>query len=1134
MNKKNRMGLISALLVGAQCLNPLGVFAATNTAVVVPETTSTYEERFLELYEDIKDKSNGYFSPEGVPYHSIETLMVEAPDQGHESTSEAASYYVWLEAMNGKFTGDFNGLKEAWDVIEDYYIPTDLDQPGQTDYNPNSPATYAAEYPQPSYYPSELKFGTPVGKDPIGNELKKTYGTSKIYGMHWLIDGDNFYGYGRRGDGVSSPSYINTFQRGEQESTWETIPQPSWEDFSWGGDKGFLPFFTGDQSYSRQWRYTNAPDADARLVQAMYWAKDWAAEQGQNLDTYVDKATKMGDYLRYAMFDKYFMKIGAQGKTPGTGYDSASYLLSWYYAWGGALDANWAWRIGSSHNHFGYQSPMAAWILSTDSDMIPASPNAKNDWAKSLDRQIEFYQWLQSAEGAIAGGATNSYGGSYEKYPAGTSTFYGMAYDAHPVYEDPGSNQWFGMQGWSMQRMAEYYYESGDTRVKNLLDKWAAWAQSEVQLYDDGTFAVPSTLEWSGQPDTWTGSYTGNPNLHVKVASYGTDLGTVASMANTLTYYAAATEKHAPGQDYESYVETAQELLDRMWNLYRDEEGVAAPEIRADYKRFFEQEVYVPSNYTGKMANGDEIVPGVTFIELRSMYKDDPDFARLEEAYKNGEDFEITYHRFWAQAEIAIANGTMAMLYPEGVKAAPQVAITMPTNGEVIELDENTKGITVKANASIDKGSVTKVEFYADGEKFAESTNGNYEATYVPTKENVKADGTKEVTLVAVAYSDQNVKKESEEVKVTVKFPGIELPVISITTPEEGTVVDYRKEQAPISVTASASVKDSTITKVEFFANGEKIGETTGENTTVSFIPTKDGADEKGMKEITLTATATSAEGVSATSEPVQIIVEFKVANKPSVSIVAPEEGTIIDATEGNQTVVVTAEATVEDGEIAQTIIYANGKEIGMSNGASCSATYTTPDGYGPRPDGIVDVVFTAKTITTEDMSAEADPVEVQVKLPVEEIVVPDVDINVSINNKGSVTTNTIGGQVVVTANDEVNLSNLAIRYYYTVEGNASQTAYKDNAGLSLNKAPWYVNLTPEMSIHTVQVDGNNYYYEITFNSDAVLDAGGKIEMGIRVAKNDWSNYDQSNDYSYNSGAVVLYNGEVVNGIMPY
>ena len=40
-------------------------------------------------------------------------------------------------------------------------------------------------------------------------------------------------------------------------------------------------------------------------------------------------------------------------------------LLSWYFAWGGGIGASWSWRIGSSHNHGGYQNPVAAWALST-------------------------------------------------------------------------------------------------------------------------------------------------------------------------------------------------------------------------------------------------------------------------------------------------------------------------------------------------------------------------------------------------------------------------------------------------------------------------------------------------------------------------------------------------------------------------------------------------------------------------------------------------------------------------------------------------------------------------------------------------------------------------------------------------
>ena len=116
--------------------------------------------------------------------------------------------------------------------------------------------------------------------------------------MHWLLDVDNWYGYGRRGDGTSRPAFINTFQRGPQESVWETVPQPCWDEFKWGGPNGFLDLFQNQASFARQWKYTNAPDADARAIQAMYWAKTWADEQGGNaaVDGLVKKAAKMGDY----------------------------------------------------------------------------------------------------------------------------------------------------------------------------------------------------------------------------------------------------------------------------------------------------------------------------------------------------------------------------------------------------------------------------------------------------------------------------------------------------------------------------------------------------------------------------------------------------------------------------------------------------------------------------------------------------------------------------------------------------------------------------------------------------------------------------------------------------------------------
>ncbi|MFW6238431.1 MAG: glycoside hydrolase family 48 protein, partial [Halanaerobiales bacterium] len=613
---------------------------------------------------------------------------VEAPDYVHLTTSEALSYYVWLEAMYGKYTGDWSGIDEAWDVIEEYMVPNT--QVGLDTYDPSDPASYIPEYGDPSEYPGENMMDVSVGEDPIWDELSSTYGDDEIYGMHWLVDVDNWYEYGEGNE----PTFINTFQRGEEESVWETVPHPSIEEFEYGGPNGFLDLFVDDESYSEQARYTNAPDADARAIQATYWANKWAEEEGENLTDLTEKAAKMGDYMRYGLFDKYFKSIDEDTDldTGGSGYDGAHYLLAWYYSWGGGMDGYWAYMIGSSHAHFGYQNPMAAYALSNESDLIPESSSAEEDWEKSLDRTMEFYMWLQSDEGAIAGGATNSWRGRYEDYPS-DSTFHGMVYEEHPVYKDPGSNEWTGMQAWSMQRVAELYLESGNEKAKYVLDNWVDWILSEIHLYDSeeeapAAFEIPATLEWEGKPEPWeSGSETwDNPDLHVEVADYGQDLGVTGSLANALVTYAKAVEEHE-GTMPEEPVDVAQGLMDRVWEYCRDDIGVTVPEARGDYERFFD-EVYIPDGWSGEMGNGDTIEPGVEFVDIRSKYKDMPEFQTVEEAVNNDEDPEFEYHRFWAQADVALALAALEN-YTDRVPDGSEETIKGDINddGEIDSMD---------------------------------------------------------------------------------------------------------------------------------------------------------------------------------------------------------------------------------------------------------------------------------------------------------------------------------------------------------------------------------------------------------------------------------------------------------------
>ncbi|MFC7645449.1 glycoside hydrolase family 48 protein [Streptosporangium lutulentum] len=312
---------------------------------------------------------------------------------------------------------------------------------------------------------------------------------------------------------------------------------------------------------------------------------------------------------------------------------------------------------------------MAAWALSSVDALKPKGATAVQDWTTSTKRQLEFYRWLQSSEGAIAGGATNSWQGHYAAPPSTLPTFYGMAYDWQPVYHDPPSNQWFGFQAWSMERVAELYYATGNAEAKVVLDKWVKWATDNTTINANGTYQIPSTLVWTGQPDTWNASNPGsNAGLHVSIRDYTTDVGVAGSYAKVLMYYAAksgdATAKAV-----------AKGLLDGIWQNNQDAKGVSVSETKADYSRLNDP-VYVPPGWTGEMPNGDVINSDSTFMSIRSFYKNDPDWPKVDAYLKGtGPAPSFNYHRFWAQVDVAVALAEYGRSSPKRSRVRPGLSL---------------------------------------------------------------------------------------------------------------------------------------------------------------------------------------------------------------------------------------------------------------------------------------------------------------------------------------------------------------------------------------------------------------------------------------------------------------------------
>ncbi|WP_405114318.1 glycosyl hydrolase [Paenibacillus sp. FSL K6-1217] len=115
--------------------------------------------------------------------------------------------------------------------------------------------------------------------------------------------------------------------------------------------------------------------------------------------------------------------------------------------------------------------------------------------------------------------------------------------------------------------------------------------------------------------------------------------------------------------------------------------------------------------------------------------------------------------------------------------------------------------------------------------------------------------------------------------------------------------------------------------------------------------------------------------------------------------------------------------------------------------------------------------------------------------------------------------------KVVNTGNSPVQLSDVKLRYYYTIDGEQQQSFWTDWASIGgANVTGTFVKLdTP--------VAGADYALEIGFTSAAgTLNPGQSAEIQTRFSKQDWSNYNQANDYSFNAASTQFADHEQVTG----
>jgi xyloglucan-specific exo-beta-1,4-glucanase len=151
-------------------------------------------------------------------------------------------------------------------------------------------------------------------------------------------------------------------------------------------------------------------------------------------------------------------------------------------------------------------------------------------------------------------------------------------------------------------------------------------------------------------------------------------------------------------------------------------------------------------------------------------------------------------------------------------------------------------------------------------------------------------------------------------------------------------------------------------------------------------------------------------------------------------------------------------------------------------------------------------------TNLTFDFSAGVDPV---LAVAISDSTTQTGGIKVQMfNGTTTATANTLNPRfkLVNTGTTSIALSNVKLRYYYTIDGVKAQSFWCDWSTIgSANVTGTFVQMA------TAKTGADNYL-EVGFTSGAgSLAAGQNIEVQIRFAKSDWSNYTQTGDYSFDS-----------------
>jgi len=279
---------------------------------------------------------------------------------------------------------------------------------------------------------------------------------------------------------------------------------------------------------------------------------------------------------------------------------------------------------------------------------------------------------------------------------------------------------------------------------------------------------------------------------------------------------------------------------------------------------------------------------------------------------------QVGAQTLYAKARDANGRSTASSIVPVTVTSSlvPSVNLSAPASGSTFTLSAS---ISVSANASEPGGTIAKVDFYANGNPIGSKTTAPYSIVW----SNPAAGG---YTLSAKATDASGAVATSAAVPITINPPS---PTITLSAPVDGS--RYGGGQT-INLVAQATTPGSSITKVDFEADGVRIGTitATGAPSSATFTLNWSGAPA-GTHGVS--AKVVAASGSTAASATIGITV-----SDLSVAMLEPAGGQVFATT---APIGLGAGATETGGTISRVEFYADGVLVGTSSAAPYAAIWT-------------------------------------------------------------------------------------------------------------------------------------------------------------------------------------------------